>query len=502
MVRWIDTTSPQYGAEALLVTDPRTGEEVNVGINVDAVEGRLGRIYRYVVSPTRGLPDSEALERAFTVSYLRGLVLHESGHDFGLQHNFIGSMAYTAKELQSKAFTSQHGITTSVMEYAPINLWPKGTPQGDYSQNVLGPYDYYAIRYGYGYIPNARSPRDELPTLRRWASSWSDPTYRFASDEDAFFSRGHAIDPRVQQNDLTNDPLGWCGMQQTLMHRLMNAVDQRFPQRGHPYDDARAAFTTPMNYYLRCSTMAAHTIGGEYLSRANAGDPGSTVPLRPVSKADERRAWQILEKGLFSDSAWHFNPNVLNRLTYSEVSTFDNASWVYDPTPRHDVPVVEIAAQAQENVLDELFAPLTLQRIDELQTKYSHNATMDLADLFNWSRATIFGDLSNGGAAKAGVVRRNLQMRFVKRLAHLWTSPATGTPPDAQALARLELAAVADSAGTGLRRAGADTLTRAHLESLRELAKQALDARAIIAPPAPPPQDTPVQSTWPPQSRR
>src|SRR5579872_6156899 len=39
MVRWIDTSSPQYGAEALIVNDPRTGEEINAGVNVDAVVG-------------------------------------------------------------------------------------------------------------------------------------------------------------------------------------------------------------------------------------------------------------------------------------------------------------------------------------------------------------------------------------------------------------------------------------------------------------------------------
>ncbi len=497
MVRWIDTTSPQYGAEALIISDPRTGEEVNVGINVDAVEGRLGRAYRYIVAPARGLPDSEALERAFTVAYLRGLVLHESGHDLGLQHNFIGSMAYTAKQLQNKAFTSKYGITTSVMEYAPINLWPKGTSQGDYGQNVLGPYDYYAIRYGYAYIPNARSPRDELPSLQQWASKWSDPRYRFASDEDAFFDGGHAIDPRVQQNDLTNDPLGWCDTQQRMMHNLMDAVDRRFPGRGHSYDEARAAFLAPLNYYLRCTTMAAHTIGGEYLSRANAGDPGATVPLRPVPKSEDQHAWQLLTTGLFSDAAWRFNPNVLNRLTYSEVSAFNGATWVYNPTARHDVPVVEIAALAQEHVLDEMFAPLTLERIDELPTKYARGATMDLPNLFDWTRAGIFGDIASGGVARSGVVRRNLQMRFTKRLAHIWTSPMPGTPPDAQALARLQLADLERDSVSALRRPGVDSLTRAHLEALRALAKQALDARAVIAPPAPPPEGMQLDPTWP-----
>ncbi len=87
---------------------------------------------------------------------IQSFIVHESGHGFGLQHNFIGSMAYTAKELQSKSFTEKYGVATSVMEYSPLNLWPKGYRQGTYWQTVLGPYDYHAIHWGYARVPGAR----------------------------------------------------------------------------------------------------------------------------------------------------------------------------------------------------------------------------------------------------------------------------------------------------------------------------------------------------------
>jgi len=486
MVSWVSTTSPQYGAEALIIDDPRTGEEINSGVNIDAVMGLTGRAYRYVVAPARGLPDSDALEKAFALDYLHAVVLHEEGHDFGLQHNFIGSMAYTAKQLQDPAFTAKYGIASSVMEYAPINLWPKGTPQGAYNQPVLGPYDYYAIAYGYSYIPNASTPEDELPALNRLASRWSDPMYRFASDEDSFFDRGHAIDPRVQQNDLTDHPLVWEATQLRMLHGILNAVDQRFPKPGQSYEEARRAFSSPLRMYANFAVMPAHVIGGEYISRANAGDPHSSAPLQPVSRSDEYTAWKMLETYLFADDAWHFSPNVLNRLVYREVSSFTDAGWVYNPTPRHDIAVVQVAAQAQDLALNELFAPLTLQRIDELSTKYAPGTTMTLSDLFDWTRAGIYGDFQNGGIARAGVVRRNAQMRFAKRLSQLWTSPAAGTPTDAQSLARLQLRYLEQTTTQALS-GKLDELTRAHVEALQAIAKQALEAKATIATPAPPP---------------
>src|ERR1700726_4296456 len=118
------------------------------------------------------------------------------------------------------------------MDYTPINLWPKGTPQGEYSQLVLGPYDYHAIQYGYAYV-KAATPTQELPTLQRWASVWADPKYRFASDEDAgLFALGHSIDPRVMQNVLSSKPLEWCGVQTQMLHGVLDAVTKRFPAPG------------------------------------------------------------------------------------------------------------------------------------------------------------------------------------------------------------------------------------------------------------------------------
>ncbi len=483
MVRWVDTSSPQYGAEALIVDDPRTGEEINAGINFDAVLGTGGAsMYRYVVAPARGLPDGRAIERTFTVDEIRAVVLHESGHDLGLQHNFIGSMAYTAKDLQSKSFTSKYGVATSVMEYSPVNVWPKGTPNGDYYQLVLGPYDYYAIHYGYANVPGAATTAAEAPTLDRWASRWSDPTYRFASDEDAYFPAGHAIDPRVQQDDLTNQPLAWEEQQMAMLHGIMNAVDRRFPKPGQPYEEARRAFMLPLRLYVRDVQMPAHAIGGEYVSRANAGDPHAVPPLQAVSRYDERQSWLALEKYLFSDEAWHFSPNVLDRLVYREVSSFQNGDWAYKPSPRHDVAVVQVAGQTQARVMDELFAPLTMQRIDELSTKYAPGTTMSLADLFDWTRDGIFGDLENGRIAQAGVVRRNAQAAFARRLASIWLNPAPGTPSDAQALARLQLVDLARSCDDALR-GNLDEQTRAHVEALQAMANQALQAHATYATP-------------------
>jgi hypothetical protein len=109
---------------------------------------------------------------------------------------------------------------------------------------------------------------------------------------------------------------------------------------------------------------------------------------------------------------------------------------------------------------------------------------MTLTDLFDWTRNGFYGDLANGAIAKAGVVRRNAQVRFAKRLSQLWLAPAAGTPGDAQALARLQLEYLLRDTTAALR-AKLPDLPRAHLETLQALARQALEARATMAAPAP-----------------
>jgi len=105
---------------------------------------------------------------------------------------------------------------------------------------------------------------------------------------------------------------------------------------------------------------------------------------------------------------------------------------------------------------------------------------MTISDLFDWAQASVFGDIANGRASQDGVVMRNLQARYAKRLGALWTSPQQGTPDDARALARLELEVLRNDCRTALGRPSLDELTRAHLEELDAIAGQALNAQAVI----------------------
>ncbi len=383
------------------------------------------------------------MPQSYVQGFLKSIVLHESGHGWGLQHNFIASEAYTAKQIQSKAFTAQYGISSSVMEYIPTNVWPKGTSTGSYFQTVLGPYDYYAIKWGYAAIPGAATPEAEVATLNQWASVWSDPRYRFAMDEDVSWGDAHAIDPRIDQFDLTDDNLGWCEAQLAVSATLVRGIQRRFTQPGETHDPLRQAFGVALIPLRVCSGVAWHYLGGEELSRAHLGDPHAAAPLEPVSRAASRRAFGLLDAHLLGAASWNVSPSLLRQMVYTEwVTDIPAPSWAYDPPLRHDVPLATLALGMQQQTLAAMFRPLLLQRIDDLPLKYSRGSTMDLADLFAGRRPRSSAISSRERRLGVNAIHRNLQQLYARVLAKMVLSPAPGRHTMPGRLARAELKAL------------------------------------------------------------
>ena len=131
---------------------------------------------------------------------IKSLALHEVGHTLGLNHNFKASFLHNNEDIHNTEITSQVGITSSVMEYAPINLAPLGKEQGDYYDVVPGPYDIWAIKYGY-------TPDLSDSDLNEIIKESNKPELMFANDSESMGYPGYGIDPRAMTNDLSNDPI-------------------------------------------------------------------------------------------------------------------------------------------------------------------------------------------------------------------------------------------------------------------------------------------------------
>lgn len=481
VLRWVTEQRPSFGADSQTLFNPLTGEEFRTGILISADSAMsAANVWRDVVDPVRYGRNTDPVPGWFIDNHFLAEIMHETGHNLGMQHNFIGHDAYTASELQDPAFTARNGVATTVMEYAPLNIWPKPYGQGNYFQTVLGPYDYFAMKYAYQAIPGAKSPQDELSTLERWASDWSNPLHRYASDEDVSWANGHAADPRVEQGELTNDQLAWTVVQLKMDRDLMDRDAQMLPLEGDAYEMATTAFRSSLARYITLASKCAHWIGGQYISRAHRGDPGAQPPIVPVPLAMQQRAFGILNAYLFSDAHLTFAPQTLQRLGYSEWAGYGYVGWegygnlpqwAYNPPARHDYPILDVIARAQQSTLDYLFQPAVLARLQQNPLE-SRGATLTLTQFFGWMQRAVYGEIA-AHARTISVERRTLQTLYENKLIALATAPPAGTPSDAQALARTELARIAAGAAS-LARGTSDEVTRAHLMLLANKARTAL----------------------------
>ncbi len=517
MVTWITTAQAEFSAETEVIWDPRDGRIFRSGILIDADAARIYKLRRAIriepaalqagaqsipMLPAGGparagaLHDEYAMGAAaqaqygavvlqatgfgdripasYTHDFMKAIVMHETGHTLGLAHNFIAHDAYSLSELRDAAFTNRYGIASSVMDYAPINLWPKNRSSGTLFARTIGPYDYFAIAWGYRDIDVA-TPRAELPVLNRWAADSNNPRLAFRGDEDVLWN-GHATDPRVQMFMLSNDSIGWCTVQLGLTESAIGSLDRHFPGTGRPWEDEQIAFLSLLGEYSRCTTSMSYYIAGEYSSRARPGDVDAGLPLAPVPRALEKRAFSMLARYLFSDAAFHYSPDLLRRAVYTVREPVD--SYIgYDPTMRHDVPVTLVAAAFQNRALGYMFSPVVLARLADLPTKAAPGQTMTIADLFTWTQDAIYGDLKAGRPGSTQI-HRNLQRRYARYLRALSNVPLP-IPFDAQSMARYELVDVQNTIERVLRSRSLDLQTRAHLEAMLADVRRGVDVKGV-----------------------
>ncbi|MEX2138122.1 MAG: zinc-dependent metalloprotease, partial [Pirellulales bacterium] len=144
---------------------------------------------------------SEAEIEKLILQGLKEVTMHEVGHTLGLRHNFKSSAMLSLADMHNPEKTKETGLTGSVMDYAPVNIAPKGVKQGDYYSTTIGPYDMWAIEYGYKPVA-AGSPEGEVGELKKIAARSGENNLMYSTDED---TRGIDPDPLSNRWDLGKD---------------------------------------------------------------------------------------------------------------------------------------------------------------------------------------------------------------------------------------------------------------------------------------------------------
>ena len=468
MVRWLPSATENAVGPSL--KDPRTGEIIDADVQTYLNVMNLARSWYFTqVGPL----DKRAQKFPFPDSLMGRLIqyvtAHEVGHTLGFPHNFKASSMYPFDSVRSKTFVAKMGHSPSLMDYARFNYVAQpedGIALDDLIPKV-GPYDKYAVMWGYTPIPGANTPEAEKPTLDKWSKMQDTiPWYRFASDNGA-----NGADPAEQSEAVGDaDAVRATTMGIRNLKRVMSMMESATAWKdGTTFADLSEIYGRTVGQWANEMGHVARIVGAEYKQEKLVGQTGPVY--RPVEVARQRTAVQFLNDNAFATPTWLLDDKILSKI---EASGSLNR-----------------VGNAQARAMTSLLSNERLDRMIEMEAFAKDKSKMyQVSDLLSDLRNGLWKELATG--ASIDPFRRRLQREYLDAM------DAKINPPVVTAAA-----APAGGGGRGGRGGGAgagdfraivksemrvldaqlvaaipkthDRMTKAHLEDARDQIKGMLD---------------------------
>jgi hypothetical protein len=436
VLRWTSSPNPPFGGYGPSFVNPRTGQILGADIMLEFVYHTNRVVYDRLYGDDVSTENTYATwhnghfctvgmhlqnNMIFGQAFLRAhgasdldmegmkmeamaeLLMHEVGHTLGLNHNMKASQLYSPDQLADKNFIKGKALTGSVMDYLAINIAPDKSNQGHYFSTTVGPYDIWAIQFGYTPVKNQKE-MDAILTLS------TKPELTFGNDADDMRSPGKAIDPRVMIGDLSNDQIGYSIHMMETSKKLMKEIKDRYTKEGQSYEELVKAYGVLMGQYSTGGEVISRFIGGVYVDRAMAGQEGGSQPFTPVSFKDQKRAMEALNKYIFAPNAYEIPNDLINYLARQRRG-FDFFSGPEDPKIHQRV------LNSQKNILAHLTHPNTLQRMVDSEL---YGNQYNVATYMNDLTKAIFDADINGNVNS---FRQNLQLEYVNTLKGIVSGP-------------------------------------------------------------------------------
>jgi hypothetical protein len=411
---------------------------------------------------------------------LKEVTMHEVGHTLGLRHNFKASKWLGLKDLNDPA-KAKDGIVASVMDYNPTNIVPKGWTQGDYYTTILGPYDYWAIEYGYKPLTG-----DVASELKKIAAKSGEAQNQYATDED---TRGIDPDPDSNRFDLGSDPLEYAKVRMQLVQELIPGMVDRVTKDGDDYTQARRTFNILVAQQGQSMYFVSRYVGGLKTSRSHKGDKDARPPIALLDPKLQREALGMLEENVFSDSPFKFPPELYNQLGWSNWQ-----HWGTNPTSRKDLGIHDFVLQWQDRILAQMLSSVTLKRMHDAELRAPADAdVLTTAELIQRLTKAIFSEVESTKEGEysprkpaISSLRRNLQRSYLKQLSQLGLGQSAA-PQDCQTVAYAELSNLQQRIKSLLENqpvsSKLDAYSRAHLQESAARIGKVLEARLNLTSP-------------------
>ncbi len=371
------------------------------------------------------------------------LVLHEVGHTFGLNHNMKASQLHDPVAVNNKEITSKIGLTGSVMDYPAANVALDKSKQGQYFTMKPGPYDMWAIEFGYA--PSLADPNAEAERMKKLLSRSNEPQLTFGNDADDMRAPGRGIDPRVMIGDMSSDAISYSIDRMKLSNNLLKGLKAKYIKEGQSYHELRNSYLIVTGEYATAAGVISRYVGGVYVDRSFPEQKSNAKPMAPVAYGDQKRAMKALNEYLFAPNAFDMPADFYSYLQYQRRG-FNGGN--------EDPKIHDRILNMQKGVLAHLLSAGVTKRITDIQligNTYSLNEMMrDLTDgIF---KADLAGNVNS--------FRQGLQIEYVNMLVDATKSPMYSHQAKSNALAQLK------AIKTMMATAGGNADTKAHRDHI------------------------------------
>ncbi|HTQ09762.1 MAG TPA: zinc-dependent metalloprotease, partial [Fimbriimonadaceae bacterium] len=361
-------------------------------IECDYEEGLAGdAAFAYTAAMASGMKVSKD---DYVKSYLSAVVCHECGHCLGLRHNFIASTYLSTAQLANDTYTSQHGSSGSVMDYNPVNIQAVLRGAGNFYTPTIGPYDIWAIQYGYTAFGGIKEPEDEISKLMQIASRSGEPGLAYMTDENA-----DDWDPYVVRFDYAKDPVTYGAKEMQAAHRALHYALTNLPLPGESYSKRTEVLLRAISAVFQEGRFAARFVGGVASSRSFKGDADAPATLEPVDASVQRAAVQLVAKNCLAANALQLPESAMVNLS-QDMNQDRTADW--------NAPMRELISMQQSMLYAMLMSADTTDRIAENSFKLEgQKGAYSLSEHFGAICAAVFSELGENKPISA--LRRDLQ---------------------------------------------------------------------------------------------